>query len=224
MTRLTVPEAPLAGGATAGVPRPVDDGVGQAFAELGERMIQGGQALEASRLSADLARARVGIANGLAELRLDAEGLADPDQIDAAWTARRTQLRGDLLKGVDPRNQEAAGIAFDELAGRHGLAIGQRAMELRRARARAGMIELGNALDATAGIADFDTRASLMGQYSDQLAAELAQGNYSPEEIPGMLAAKREELAAAAAIRTLSEDPARLLAEIDVGRFNDLKP
>ena len=222
MTRLTVPSAPLGGGATAAVPRPVDDGLGRAVAEFGERLAETGLRLEESRLNADLGRARVGIANGLAELRLETETLADPDRIDATWTERTAELRGQLLQGVDQRNQEAAGLAFDELAGRHGLAVGQRANELRRGRARAGLIELGQAHDATPGIADFDTRASLLGQYTAQLAAELAQGNVDPEEVPKLLAARREELAAAAAIRTLSEDPARLLADIDDGRFNDL--
>jgi hypothetical protein len=222
MARIEIPRAPLAGGALAQAPQPVDNGIGRAVANLGQQLHAGGVALETNRLSRDLGRARVDIANTLSSARLETQKLSDPDAIDTGWRDSLTQLRADTLGKVDPQNSEAAGLAFDELAGRHSLAVGQRAIQLREAQGLGLLVEHANALATSPGIGNREERATLLGQFADQVMDAVDAGIITPAQAQDRIQRQSQTMGEAAAIRMLSEDPDMLLASIDSGELPEL--
>lgn len=220
--RISIPQAPLRGGGIAQAPAPIDDGVGRAVAQLGEDLHQVGKTLENDRLSRDLGRARVDIANGLSAARLDMERETDPDAIDTGWRDRVTAMRAEALARVDPLNAEAAGLAFDELAGRHGVAVGSRAIQLKQEQSKGLLVAHENALAASPGIGDLAERDVLAAQFAEQVMDAVEAGALTEAEAQRSIWRQRQGLAEQAAITLLGDDPAGLLSAIDDGQFPDM--
>ncbi|SFI60943.1 hypothetical protein [Albimonas pacifica] len=220
MSRLTVPLGPLAGGASATPPAPVDDGLGRATEELGARIFQAGQALEADRLQAQFSDAYTTAATGLADLRVELEREQDPDRLDAAWSARAEELKSRAAEGLDERNRQRFASAWASMSTPVKIDLGRRSNDLRGARA---LTQLSQRAQADAGLLllSRDERAKATDEYATQLAGAVALGQVPMERVPGILASYRADLTQPALRRLLSEDPARLVAMIDAGEFED---
>ncbi|MDF2235368.1 hypothetical protein P2H44_22665 [Albimonas sp. CAU 1670] len=221
MSRLQVPTAPIRGGASATPPPPVDDGVGRTVAEFGERMYAGGQALEQDRLTSELTRAHVAVANGIADLRLELEQETDPDHIDAAWEARSEELRARVSEGLDERNSDRFAASWASVTNPAKLELGRRAMELRRERALGDLAARADADALTLYMSAAD-REEAAGAYAGQVMSAVALGHLPADRAARIVNGYRAKLATGAMRRLQSTEPARLVELIDAGEFNDV--
>jgi hypothetical protein len=139
MTQLSMPYAGTNPGRPAQAqPQPVDGRAG-AVADFGQVMLDVGTALENDRLDREIKRAQVDMTRELNDLRLQVEGIGDPDAADAAWQQGVEQLRSayvapaaDGRARISPANADRFGLAFDDLANRHASSLGARSLELRQ--------------------------------------------------------------------------------------------
>lgn len=215
MSRLTDIRAPVAGGASA---RPVrDQGAGIAEAQLarvGDQIANVGERLERDRLGRQLARAQVDMAGRLNDLRsrYDAPDMRDPDEIDLGFKEDADKLRAEMLKPLEGRNVEAAGLAFDELRDRHAVQLGRRALALRRDEDLGAVAGYVRTARLSGGQPDPDFIATQVGQFAELLGGMVERGSLTPDQMVAELTAFEAERWRALAELQLSEDP-RALAE-----------
>lgn len=223
MSRIVIPLAEIAGGAASRA-RVQADETGGMIAAFGQRLAATGKAMETDRLDRDLARARIDIQRGLGEAALEMESLGDPDQLDAAWVARSSALRADLTGQADPKNRARVELAFDELSGRHALALGGRALDLRQSQRRATLDEHAYAYIGAAPGLDDETRGAAYDQLVDSVTEAIASGVLSPEEGGDRLRRARDGGERAVVTGLIDTDPDGLLAALDGGAHGGLDP
>lgn len=216
MSGILIPLAEVSGGRAAQIRVEADRSAGVA-AEFGDRIAQVGDAMETDRLDREVGRARVEMTRALNAKRLEFESVNDPDAIDRGWAETAASLREQFVGAADRRNADRLGMAFDEQADRHALALGGRALDLRQGEYRINVENLGQAiLEGSAGF-DAGSRASAIDAYADSLAAAVQAGAMSPEDANTKIIAQRDALTRTAALRALDRDPAGLIAELDGG-------
>lgn len=229
MTRIVVPTAQTAPGRNAVALTPEPQG-GAIVAEFGRRMSAIGGALEADRLDRQMARLQVDIEKDLAQARLEAEEIGQPDQLEAFWSQRSETLRKSYLGAqgedgrprVDPRNTERFGLAFDSVANRHAATIGARALEARRSERVALFTDWEAAVTPVAARGTPDETAAILDEFDLKVEEQVAAGIVDAATAAEMRRSKRAELAGARATYLLSADPARLSAAVDAGELDAL--
>lgn len=186
---LTVPRAGTDAGRAA---RPVFDEpqTGNVIQAFGDQMAQIGDRLETDRLDREMRRLQVDMTKDLNDLRLQAEEIGDPDELDQFWSSGVQGLKQRYLTGtrdngraiVDPKHAEDWELGFDDLANRHGFAIGQNALALRQSQRIGTHIEYRNVVSQQMATTDAATAEELARQYDASLADLEARGIISPEE------------------------------------------
>ncbi|MDF2143197.1 hypothetical protein [Paenirhodobacter sp. CAU 1674] len=216
---LTVPKAGISPGRApqlANVPVPQSD-AGATLAAFGDRMAQVGKAMETDRLQRELQTARVDMMEGMNAIRLEFEQMGDPDAVDQQFKPRTDELKAQILGNLDQRNQQDAGLMFDELRTSHGFALGARAIELRQSQRMATLARTTDTVVRTGATADPETQAAYMAQLEDHLSYLVASGTITPEDAETRRQSAAADMEAARATRLLSDDPAALIAAIDRG-------
>lgn len=221
MTRLTVPEAPAGMGAVAPpVPNVAAGGGARAIADLGDRVADAGLRLEQSRRATAAARQRVAVANEIGEARLELERRAalpgvPSGALEQAWAGRLDELRTARLAEAEAEGVgDAIGPTFDEIAGRHSIALGSRLIDRDATLGRAALAQA--EVDFTRSAAGGDPAAveAAVAAYADTLADQVAAGHVSPEQAPRLLAAFEADRFAEIAHRLSDTDPAGYLAAV----------
>lgn len=226
---LTVPKAGTSPGRAPEL-RAHQSTTGAAVAELGDIAFSVGTALENERLSREASRLQVDLTRDMNRLRLEAEEIGDPDQLEAFWKSRSDALRNEYLTGtdengrprVDPKNHERFGLAFDELAGRHEFAIGAQALTARHSQREAYYLAYEHEVTTTGAQMDPDTREQLLAGGDAHIDQLVADGVISAEEGQRRKMNLRGDTANAAAIAQISADPQGFLDAADEGIYGDL--
>lgn len=226
---LTVPNAGVSAGRAA-QPQFEAPEAGAALAQVGQTMLQVGDAIQADRLDRTGLRLTTELQNDMNALRLQTEEIGDPDALDTAWQQGVTELRNQYLGGdgydgevrVPPQLQERFAIQFDDLGGRHAYALGARSLELRQSQREATWVEYRhNALNTTAGMNE-EVREATVAQATQLIEARVAANVITPEQGQIQILAFEEDMDAARATIMVAEDPAGYLAAVDAGEFSGL--
>jgi len=226
---LTIPRAGVIGGRAAN-PQFEAPQTGATIARFGNALSDVGQRIEAERLDREAQRLQLDITRDLGQARLQFEQSNDPDAIDAGWTARVNEIRQGYFAGrtedgrprVNPRIAERAGLAFDDLALRHGLALGERAVNLRNSWREAAWTDYRQEVTTQAAAADPDTRATLLAQGAAEIDRLVAAGAIAPDEGARRKLALEADTFNAAAILAVDRDPERALADLQSGAYAGL--
>lgn len=220
---LTIPLAELTGGAAPRV-RVEADETGAMVADFGARVARIGQAMETDRLDREAVTARSRIQRDLGQLSLDMEGIGDPDALDQAWAERSSALRDEILGAVDPRNRARIETAYDEVADRHALRIGARAIEARNSAWRAGLDDQAAAYVSSAPGSDAATRQAGRDQLADSVAEGIRDGRLTPEQGADILRKAGQDGERAALMGRLDTDPDGALAGLEAGEYAGADP
>ena len=220
---LTIPLAELTGGVAPRirVEAPQD---GAMVADFGQRVARIGDALETDRLDREAVTARSRIQRDLGQLSLDMEGIGDPDALDQAWEERSSALRDDILGSVDPRNRARIETAYDEVADRHALRIGARAIEARNSAWRAGLDDQALAYVSGAAGSDAATRQAGRDQLADSVAEGIRDGRLTAEQGADILRKAGQDGERAALMGRLDTDPDGALTALEAGEYAGADP
>lgn len=226
---LTVPKAGLIAGRAARAGQVVPN-AGAEIAQMGDGVASAATAIENDRLSREAQRHQVDLTKDMNDLRLELEQIGDPDVLDEQWGLRVAALRksyfatpnenGDTR--VDPKNYERFGLAFDDLANRHGSAMGQRVMAGRFAQREATWVNYQHEAVNSGANADPETRDGLLAS-GDAMIDELVTNNV----IDAATGAKRKlalrgDMNNASAISLIGSDPQAYLDLAASGEFDGL--
>lgn len=223
---VTVPRAGIIGGRSASVQvaTPATGSVVEAF---GAQLKGIGDALEGDRLDREGQRLSIDLTRDLGNLRNELSQIGDPDQLDQAWEARSAALRDAYLQPgdngrsrVDPKLQPRFGLMFDELAGKHALALGSQGIALRQSQREAMWVEQRHEIVTQGAQTDADTRDTLIGQADAAIDARVAGGLTSPEAAAKEKLEVRAEIMTARATAAISADPAAFIAAANAGEYN----
>lgn len=233
MTELTVPRAGLAPGPVAPAQiRPQPQAM-PGLAQLGQAVARGGIAIQNDALDRQMARLQVDTEKALGELRLKTEELGDPEAIDAAWTSGIAKLRDSYRTGTDefgrPRvarqNAERFDLAFDSVANRHALALGERNLLLRQSQRAATYFDYRNTILQQADQTDPADRGDMLATHDAQIDAMVASGALTPEQAAEAKHSVRVDMEATDAVKMLSGDhPEDFLASLKAGDFATTAP
>ena len=225
---LVTPKAGLTAGRSADI-RVADTGgaADDAVARFGDRIAQVGARLEADRLDREASRAQIDMTRELGRARQEFEQMSDPDAIDRGWPERVNQLRAQLLDGqtedgrprVDPKIRDRVGLAFDDLAVKHGLALGRVSIAARRTQRQADWMEYSAEVVNQGATVDAETRAVLLDQAEERISADLRAGMIDPVEAARRRKLIRGQADGAAAITMIANDPAGFLDAVEQGQF-----
>lgn len=221
---LTVPFAGTDAGRAA---RPISEApdTGNVIAAFGQQIAQVGARLEADRLDREMGRLQVDMTKDLNDLRLQAEQIGDPDQLDAFWAKGVAGLKQQYLTGqtdagrprVDQKLRDKWELGFDDLANRHAFAIGQNSLALRQSQRVATFADYELVAGQQAAATDPGTRDQLFAIYDEQVDGLQAQGILSPEEAAAKKRDFRSNTENANLTALIAEDPQAVLDGLDAG-------
>jgi len=180
---LTVPKAGVLAGRTANlsVETPQAGGV---VAQFGAKIAQIGGALEADRLDRQATRLQIDMTRELGQARQEFAQMTNPDMIDQGWPTTVAGIRAQFMDGkdangrplVDPKIQDRVGLAFDSLATKHGLALGQVAVAARQSQRDTNWADYsGEVINQSASV-DAATRDTMVAQATDVINSDVAAG------------------------------------------------
>lgn len=227
---LTVPQSGSVAGRSADL-RAVPNQTGDILAGFAGQLTQIGVALEDDRRSRELNRLTIDLTRDFNNLSLELREIGDPDELDRQWQARSAELRAAYENAtgengrprVDPANRDRFGLAFDDMSYRHAFNIGARSLELRQSQRQADFLTYSReAATAAAATPDPELRATLIDQGIAQIDQMVAAGIWTPEEGARQRQAFEGEVANAAIITQIAEDPAGVIAAIGNGQYNTL--
>lgn len=228
---LTVPRAGTNPGRAANAGEVVVNEAGAGVANLGDALANIGTALVNDRLDRQFKRNQVDLTRDLNSLRLEVQGMGDPDAAEASWAQGVEQLRASYIQPgetgdarVAARNAERFNLAFDDMANTHAYRLGARNLELRQAEHEATYLSYVNEAAQVAATSDATTRAELIRQGEVQIASLQDAGIIDAAEAER----RRQDLGGAlnsvAANEALAADPALFLQQLDDGEYPELDP
>lgn len=220
---LTVPRAGTVAGRSADI-RINQPQTGGIIADFGAVMAEVGTALEAERIDRTRARDRLGLTAAMEQLRLEADQIGDPDQLDTLWRQRTAAIRDNYLKTVDPKLASQAALEFDSLAQPHAFAVGRRQVQLMQDQRMATYTDQRAAILRQVQTVDPADAPGLFSRLDAEVDGLVARGIIPADRAAAEKQGYRSEAAGARATRLLDEDPAALVAGIDAGTFADLDP
>ena len=225
---ITVPRAGVIGGRSADV-RVATPDVGDAIAQLGQRIQQKQQAMQAQSREITVRRTQLDMTRELGQARLEVEQLNDPAAIDAEWGARSAAVRQKYLgpdetgqPRLDPEAQATLDLAFTGLNDRHMLDLGQKAISLQQSQANAEWMRMQNQIIADAVTADPVSRDAYLEQADANIAARIASGAITLEEATQEHLATRRAVFEGQGRLQISADPEGFLAAAEAGEYDDL--
>lgn len=227
---LTVPQGgTIAGRAASLTPAPVAE-IGGIIADVGSAVASRFGQIKAQQEAVQTQRTTLDITREIGRERQRFDQVTDPAQIEAEWPvfvqglteryATETGPDGRPLRS--PEQVAALGLTIQELGDRHGLALGQRAIDLTQSQQTAAWTEARAAITTEAATADPDTLFALLELGEGAIDQRLANGLIMPDGAATEKAAFRAEVYIARAIQVISEDPAGFLADAEAGEFNDI--
>jgi hypothetical protein len=226
---LTVPFAGTDAGRAA---RPVNEApqTGNVIAAFGNQLKQVGDRLENDRLDREMGRLQVDMTKDLNDLRLQAESIGDPDQLDSFWQNGIAQLKQSYQTGqteagrprVDPKIRDKWELGFDDLANRHAFAIGQNSLALRQSQRLATFADYEHVAGQQAALTDPGTRDQLYATYDEQVDGLQAKGLLSPEAAAAKKRDFRANTESANITALITEDPQAVLDGIEMGAWPGL--
>lgn len=226
---LTVPRAGISAGRAA-QPQFEAPGAAAEIERFGARMLEIGGAIQQERLNRTNTRLTVDLQNDMNALRLEAESIGDPDQLDSFWAERTTRLRQQYFEGggdqaqarVPPALRSQFETRFDDLAGRHAYAVGARALELRNSQVEANWVEFSHTATTTTARFDPQVRAATIQQADELIDQQLASGIITPEQAALRRQGFRADFDNARAIIDIDRDPDAFLASLQGGDYEGL--
>ena len=218
MSDLIVPTAPNQGGRAAQI-RVSGESAGGAVAQFGQTLFNTGMKIRDEQDARELSQASIDMQMQLGQLRQEFNNVSDPTALNEGFPARIAQTRAELIGGLNERLQTRAGMAFDELANRHTLAIGARATELHQSTLRANLEAARNVAIANAPGTDEDTRNSTVTTFSESVVDAVTTGALTPEQAGAAVESMTREQALTAANSRLVDDPAGLAESLRAGEY-----
>ena len=231
---LTVPKAGIIAGrapdmASARVPQ---SNLGGVMSDFGARMAEVGIQLNNERLDREMTRLKTGMTQDLGNLRLQVEDMGDPDQAGKAWDSGVAQIRSTYMDGqnddgspkVDPALRSDFGLAYDDLAASHGLAIGGRLLSLRRDQRNAQYYDYSNTVVQQAAAADPGTQGTLFGELDSTIDKAVARGDMTAEQGARAKHEARQTTDNTTAIDMLQNNPGGLIDQLSAGGLSNLDP
>lgn len=203
---------------------------GAMIANLGQTGFNVTARLQEERDQREFQRAKIDLTRDLNNLRLEAMQIGDPDQLDAFWTARTTELRNSYLNGdgpdgaprVNERIRPDFELAYDSLANSLAFDVGRDALAARMSQREANWLAYSQEITAGAGTSGPEARAVMIDQGAAMIDGMVAEGTITPEE--GQR--RKMELAAAAdnaaAMQAIAIDPQGFLTDLDAGIYANL--
>ena len=221
---LTIPLAELTGGAVPRVRVEEAGAGGRMVAEFGQRLTRIGDAMETDRLDREAVTIRSRMQRDLGQLSLDMEGIGDPDELDRTWEERSGALRDEVLGAADPRNRARLEANWNELADRHALRIGARAIEARNSAWRVGLEDQAQAYVSSAPGSDAATRQTGRDLLADSVAEGIRDGRLTPEQGADILRKAGQDGERAALMGRLDTDPDGALTALEAGEYAGADP
>lgn len=224
MKELTVPTA-SAFRRRAGVAEVAGNQVGQLVGDMGARLFQIGQRVEKTHADAEFEQTQLAISNDLAELRQKYANINDADAIDTGYAEEAAALAARYEDAATSLNKVRVANYFRGVNDRHALALGQRAIDLRKGQGVGRLAEYEEtALREAIAAAGDEERTTVYTTYAERLADAVERNYITEEEASASLRKFRDQADRGRATRLLSENPADLLARIDKGEFDGLDP
>lgn len=219
---ITVPQAGNVAGRAAQI-RVEAPETGAIIAEFGSRMAGHFERVKSERDAIQQQRAQLGMARDMAMARQEVEQTSDPVELGTTWQQRSAEIRAKYLDQIqDPAMKERLGLAFEEIDGRHKLAVGNRAIALTKSQREADWIDHRAAITAEAGRADPESFDLFLELGEQEIETRLATGDIDPAQAARERQALRVDLYGARARQAIADDPEAFLAQADAGGFDAL--
>jgi len=227
---LIMPRAGTNPGRAAQAGEVVMNETGGAVSDIGQVLGDIGTTLRNDHLDRQFKRNQVDLTRDLNDLRLEIEGIGDPDSAEARWASGVQGLKNayaapDEAGGlrVAQRNMERFDLAFDEMANAHAYKLGARNLDLRMAQHEATFINYTNEAVRAAPGSDAQTRDVLIAQGDQQIDSMEAAGVIDAADAAEKRIRLRNEITEVAAEDLLVTDPALFLA-VHEDQYPDMPP
>lgn len=199
--------------------------LGEAMSGLGAAAFDAVDAIDRQDRAAELREARVAAAERLGALRVEYDQTADWTDLSARFERDAAAAAEEIGAALSPRSRGDFDLVWREMQAAHGVALRDREYGLRRDHERGRLASAIDGLVAqTAAAPDDSTAAGLADQTADTIAEARAAGWISAQEEARMLADAASQTASGRALGLLRDNPARLLVELEDGRFASLGP
>ncbi len=218
MADLIVPTAPISGGRAAQV-RVSNESAGGAVAEFGQSLFNNGMKIRNEQDARELSQAQIDMQMQLGQLRQEFDNISDPTVLNRDFPTRIQEIRANLMGNLTERLQPRAGMAFDELANRHTLAIGARATDLHQSTMRANLEAARRTAVANAAGTDEATRTTSTTNFSESVVDAVTTGALTPEQAGDEIASFTSQQDLTAANARLVDDPAGLAEALGNGEY-----
>lgn len=220
---ITVPRAGTFAGRAAEI-RIATPQIGDAIYEFGQMIQTRELQMREEQDQTRMRRTQLDMANDLALARQQIEQTGDPDQIDSQWPEQLQAIRQKYL-GPDengnprwtPDIADRLDLDLTEIANRHALSLGNRAIDLRQSQQAANWIGMRSDITARAAVADPDTLDAYFAIGDQTIADQLARGTLSPEQAAKEQQALRTDVYTARGRAMIENDPEGFLAATEPG-------
>lgn len=225
---LTVPTAGVIAGRSATVRIATPD-TGAILSDFGAKMVDVGTKWKAERLQLQGQQAQLAITRELGQARQQVEQIADPAAIGPAWDAKVAEITDRYITHdqsgkvtIDPKLAEQLGLTLTGLSDQHGLALGNRVIELTRSQQEAAWIEARTQITTAAVTADPETFGALVAQGEAWIDARAANGQLDPAAAATEKQTLRREVFQGRAEAMIQNDPQAFLKAADAGAMDPL--
>jgi hypothetical protein len=227
---ITIPQGGnIAGRAAQLTPAPASD-LGGVIADVGSAVAEKFGAIKAQQDQVAMQRTQLDITLEAGREVQRFNQMTDPAQIEAEWPVFVQGLQDKYVNAtgpdgkplLTPEQSAALGLTIQDLTTRHGLALGDRAIALTQSQQTAAWIEAKADITTEAATADPDTLLAMIELGEGAIDQRLANGLIMPDDAATEKAAFRAEVYGARLTSAISADPARALADLQAGEYNDL--
>ncbi|MEO0859232.1 MAG: hypothetical protein AAFY65_01365 [Pseudomonadota bacterium] len=199
----------------------------QALQGLGQVAQRVGQQMEQERQSREFQKAQIDLTADINGLRLEAEQIGDPDQLDAFWQGRTDELRkkylgdDDAPGSISVQNRNRVSNSIDNLTSSVGFNLGLKGVRLRQSQQLANVNQFTFEAEQAAAGAGNEGRAELKQMGAAQIAEAVKSGAMTPAQGQQALLQLNGGVDAATAA-SLADEPAAVLDMLDNGELTGL--
>ncbi|MBR9766043.1 MAG: hypothetical protein GYB53_21630 [Rhodobacteraceae bacterium] len=194
---------------------------GQALGAFGEKVQGIFQQVERFELDSEFERAQVDATRDLNNLRLEVEEIADPRVAGQTWDQRSAAIRERYLQGdgtsagLNQRNHERFGLAFDQSVNAHGFNLGKRFLADRIAQREATSIQAMQEYTRAATMGGGESAAEWYERGIADIRNREAEGIIDPDQAELQIIQLGEDIYGAIATEDLNTDPAAFLRKTE---------
>jgi murein DD-endopeptidase MepM/ murein hydrolase activator NlpD len=227
---ITVPQGGIVAGRAAQIDISQQPDIAGMIAQAADPVAEKFGQIKAQQRAIQVESTKLEIVKEIGTERQRFDQITDPAQIDAEWPQVEAAIMDKYVnaKGPDgkplltPEEADALGLTIKDLSTRHGLALGERAINLTQSQATAAWTAARLDIVNTAATADPDTMEAMLEFGEAAIDQRLAAGVIMPADAATEKAAFRYDVMNARAISAVSKDPDTFLVELEAGDFNDL--